>query len=94
MLRQARFAAGEGPVLHVGDLQDGRGADQFLDARRIVHARQLHQDLVLDRPPGRTAAPMAPSAPSWLMRLLMVWMVRSTVSRFSATRSEGFSRIE
>src|ERR1035437_4936564 len=52
MLREDRFAAGERPVLDFGNFQNGRRADQFLDARRIVHARQLYQYLVLiARPP-------------------------------------------
>ena len=52
MLREDRFAAGERPVLDFGNFQNGRRADQFLDARRIVDAGQLHQYLVLiARPP-------------------------------------------
>src|ERR1035441_8162749 len=52
LLGEGRFAAGERSILDFGDFQDGRRADQLLDPRRIVHARQLHQYLVLiARPP-------------------------------------------
>ena len=47
LLRQRRFAAGIRTILHVVDLEHSRGADQFPDARGIVHARQLHQNLVI-----------------------------------------------
>ena len=41
---------GYGPPSDLLDLQHRRGLHDFLHARRIVHARQLHQNLVLPEP--------------------------------------------
>src|ERR1035438_4666749 len=47
LLGQRSFLAREWTFLDVADFQHGGRADQFLGARRIVHAGQLHQHLVL-----------------------------------------------
>ena len=65
-------------------------ADQFLHARRIVHARQLHQDFVLGVRlavllHGRLGQPKLVDAVARWCR-----MARSTVSRFRSTSSVGF----
>ena len=51
-LRQGGIAAGVGTILHVVDFEHGRGSDQLLHARRIVHAGQLHQDLEIGAGPA------------------------------------------
>ena len=47
MLLQRRLLARIRPAQRLLDLQHRRGLHDFLDPRRIVHARKLHQNLVL-----------------------------------------------
>ena len=50
MLLQGILLAGIRPAQHLPDFQHGGGLHDFLHARRIVHARQLHQNLILAQP--------------------------------------------
>ena len=93
LLRQRGISAGIRAFLHVVDFEHGRGADQFLDARRIVHAGQLHQDLVIGAGAAVLLHGFFGQTPSWSIRLPMVSMERCTVSASRAINSVGFSFI-
>ena len=65
------FAAGDtGPSFTSSISSSRRRADQFLHARRIVHARQLHQDLGIGAGPAVLLHGWFGQTQAALMRLL------------------------
>ena len=47
MFRQSFFLTLKRSIFDLYDFEDSRGADDLLDARRVVDARQLHQNAIV-----------------------------------------------